>query len=83
MLLKLQPEHDCAVVEMGMSHLGEITALAQIAQPDTGVVTNVAPVHLEYFKDISEIARAKYELIESLPKTGTAVKRSASPRHPA
>src|SRR5947208_200515 len=73
MLLKLQPEHDCAVVEMGMSHLGEITALAQIAQPDTGVVTNVAPVHLEFFKDISEIARAKYELIDSLPKSGTAV----------
>ena len=73
MLLKLQPEHDCAVVEMGMSHLGEITALAQIAQPDTGVVTNVAPVHLEFFKDIAEIARAKYELIESLPQSGTAV----------
>ena len=73
MLLKLEPEHDCAVVELGMSHLGEITALAQIAQPDTGVVTNVAPVHLEFFKDISEIARAKYELVESLPKTGTAV----------
>ncbi len=73
MLLKLEPEHDCAVVELGMSHLGEITALAQIARPDTGVVTNVAPVHLEFFKDIAEIARAKYELIESLPKTGTAV----------
>jgi UDP-N-acetylmuramoyl-tripeptide--D-alanyl-D-alanine ligase len=73
MLLKLEPEQDCAVVELGMSHLGEITALAQIAQPDTGVVTNVAPVHLEFFKDIAEIARAKYELIESLPKGGTAV----------
>ncbi|MGH9514794.1 MAG: UDP-N-acetylmuramoyl-tripeptide--D-alanyl-D-alanine ligase [Terriglobales bacterium] len=73
MLLKLEPEHDCAVVELGMSHLGEITALAQIAQPDTGVVTNVAPVHLEFFKNIAEIARAKYELIESLPKSGTAV----------
>ena len=73
MLLKLEPEHDCAVVELGMSHLGEITALAQIAQPDTGMVTNVAPVHLEFFKDITEIARAKYELIECLPKTGTAV----------
>ncbi len=73
MLLKLEPEHDCAVVELGMSHLGEITALAQIAEPETGVVTNVAPVHLEFFRDISEIARAKYELVESLPENGTAV----------
>src|SRR5947209_8292390 len=73
MLLKLEPEHDCAVVELGMSHLGEITALAQIAKPDIGVVTNVAPVHLEFFNDISEIARAKYELVESLPEQGTAI----------
>src|ERR1700686_1513931 len=73
MLLKLEPEHDCAVVELGMSRLGEITALAQIAEPETGVGTNVAPVHLEFFKDISEIARAKYELIESLPANGTGV----------
>lgn len=73
MLLKIEPEHDLAVVEMGMSHAGEITALARIAQPDTGVVTNVAPVHLEFFKSIADIARAKYELVESLPATGTAV----------
>ena len=76
MLLKLQPEHDLAVVELGMSHLGEITALAQIAQPETGVITNVAPVHLEFFTSIAEIARAKYELIESLPPNGTAVLNS-------
>jgi UDP-N-acetylmuramoyl-tripeptide--D-alanyl-D-alanine ligase len=73
MLLKLEPEHDAAVVELGMSHLGEITALAQIAQPETGVVTNVAPVHLEFFSSVAEIARAKYELIESLPPGATAV----------
>jgi len=73
MLLKLEPEHDAAVVELGMSHPGEITALAQIAQPETGVVTNVAPVHLEFFSSVAEIARAKYELIESLPPGGTAV----------
>ncbi len=48
-------------------------ALAQIAQPETGVVTNVAPVHLEFFSSVAEIARAKYELIESLPADGTAV----------
>jgi UDP-N-acetylmuramoyl-tripeptide--D-alanyl-D-alanine ligase len=73
MLLKLEPEHEIAVVEMGMSHGSEITALAKIAQPEIGVVTNVAPVHLEFFDSISGIARAKYELIESLPVTGTAI----------
>jgi UDP-N-acetylmuramoyl-tripeptide--D-alanyl-D-alanine ligase len=73
MLLKLQPEHEIAVIEMGMSHAGEITALARIAQPEMGVVTVVAPVHLEYFDSLASIARAKYELIESLPAGGTAV----------
>ncbi len=73
MLLKLEPEHDIAVIEMGMSHAGEITALSKIALPEIGVVTNVAPVHLEFFASIAEIARAKYELVESLPATGTAI----------
>lgn len=73
MLLKLEPEHEIAVVELGMSHAGEIAALAKIAQPDTGVVTVVAPVHLEFFDSIAGIARAKYELIQSLPESGTAV----------
>src|SRR5438309_3413246 len=73
MLLKLEPEHDMAVIEMGMSHLGEIKVLAKIAQPETGVVTCVAPVHLEFFDSLASIARAKYELIESLPAGGTAV----------
>ncbi len=73
MLLKLEPEHEIAVIEMGMSHAGEITALASIAQPNLGVVTNVAPVHLEFFKSIADIARAKYELIASLAAGSTAV----------
>ena len=73
MLLKLEPEHDVAVIEMGMSHAGEIRALAKIAQPEIGVVTNVAPVHLEFLDSLAGIARAKYELIESLPASGTAV----------
>jgi UDP-N-acetylmuramoyl-tripeptide--D-alanyl-D-alanine ligase len=73
MLLKLEPEHDVAVIEMGMSHAGEIRALAKIAQPEIGVVTNVAPVHLEFFDSLAGIARAKYELVESLPAGGTAI----------
>jgi UDP-N-acetylmuramoyl-tripeptide--D-alanyl-D-alanine ligase len=72
-LLKLEPEHDIAVVEMGMSHAGEITALAELAQPDCGVVTLVAPVHLEFFESVAAIARAKYELIASLHAGGIAV----------
>jgi len=73
MLLKLEPDHDIAVIEMGMSHAGEIAMLARIAQPEIGVVTNVAPVHLEFFASVGEIARAKYELIEGLPAGGTAI----------
>jgi UDP-N-acetylmuramoyl-tripeptide--D-alanyl-D-alanine ligase len=72
-LLKLEPEHDIAVIEMGMSHAGEITALAELAQPDCGVVTMVAPVHLEFFESVAAIARAKYELIQSLHAGGLAV----------
>ena len=48
-LLRLEPEHQAAVVELGMSHPGELRRLAEIAEPEVGVVTRVAPVHLEFF----------------------------------
>lgn len=72
-LLRLEPEQEIAVMELGMSHAGEISALAGIAHPEIGVVTNVAPVHLEFFKSVAEIARAKYELVAALPRGGVAV----------
>ncbi len=78
-LLRLECEHELAVVEMGMSHAGEIAALARIALPDMGVVTCVAPVHLGYFESVAEIARAKYELIQGLPPSGTAVLNGDDP----
>src|SRR3954465_1359354 len=72
-LLKLEPEHEIAVIELGMSHAGEIAALAKLAHADIGVVTNVAPVHLEFFSSIADIARAKYELIQELHSGAVAV----------
>lgn len=72
-LLKLEPEHDIAVVEMGMNHAGEIRALGTLAQHDMAIVTCVAPVHLEFFNSVAEIARAKYEIIETLQQNGVAV----------
>jgi UDP-N-acetylmuramoyl-tripeptide--D-alanyl-D-alanine ligase len=65
-LLRLDDTDEAAVVELGMSHAGELRRLAEIARPNVGVVTCVAPVHLEFFASIDEIAFAKRELIEGL-----------------
>jgi len=65
-LLQLDDRYDAAVVEMGMSHSGELARLAQIAPPDVGVITRIAVEHLEFFSSIEEIALAERELIENL-----------------
>lgn len=72
-LLRLTGQEDFAVVEMGMSSLGEIDLLAKIAIPDYGVVTNVAAAHLEQLGSIENIARAKNELIDNLGTDDLAI----------
>jgi UDP-N-acetylmuramoyl-tripeptide--D-alanyl-D-alanine ligase len=65
-LLRVERYQNIGVLEMGMSAKGEIRKLASIAEPNEGVVTNVNPVHLEFFKSVDEIAEAKAELIQGL-----------------
>ena len=67
MLLRLTPEHQRVVLEMGMYALGEIGRLCELARPRIGVVTNVGPSHLERMGSIGRIAQAKAELVQGLP----------------
>jgi UDP-N-acetylmuramoyl-tripeptide--D-alanyl-D-alanine ligase len=72
-LLAIEPSHEYAVLELAAAAIGEIDRLARIVQPEVGVVTAIAPAHLETFGTIENICRAKGELLEALPKTGFAV----------
>jgi UDP-N-acetylmuramoyl-tripeptide--D-alanyl-D-alanine ligase len=72
-LLRLQPEHRHAVLELGMSAAGELRALSSLARPDVAIITMVAPVHLEFFPSVDAIADAKGEILEGLGPGGLAV----------
>jgi UDP-N-acetylmuramoyl-tripeptide--D-alanyl-D-alanine ligase len=63
-LAELSHSHDLAVVEMGTNHFGEIARLCEIAVPNFGVVTNIGRAHVEFFKDLDGVTKAKRELFE-------------------
>ena len=72
-LLGITPEDTAAVVEIGMRGLGQIAALAPVAAPTIGIVTNVCEVHMELLGSIENIAKAKAELAEAVPAGGTVI----------
>jgi UDP-N-acetylmuramoyl-tripeptide--D-alanyl-D-alanine ligase len=72
-LCRIEPDTQVVVTEMGMRGAGQIRELAEIARPDVGVITAIAPVHLELLGSIEAIARAKAELLAALPPGGIAV----------
>ena len=72
-LLRLEPRHTYAVLEMGFYTEGEIAQLCQLAHPAIGVVTNIGPIHLERAGSMQAIFRGKAELIRALPADGHAI----------
>lgn len=71
-LLRLRPQHQFAVIEMGMNHSGEIRYLADLARPDVVAINNAQRAHAGHFASVEDIARAKGELFEQLPAGVTA-----------
>ncbi|MEI6554591.1 MAG: UDP-N-acetylmuramoyl-tripeptide--D-alanyl-D-alanine ligase [Paludibacter sp.] len=69
-LLKLKPEHELAVVEMGANHPGDIKELAEIALPDYGIITNVGKAHLEGFGSFEGVMKTKAELYDFIYQSG-------------
>ncbi|HSK94014.1 MAG TPA: UDP-N-acetylmuramoyl-tripeptide--D-alanyl-D-alanine ligase, partial [Candidatus Angelobacter sp.] len=79
-LLRLEPAHEVAVLEMSMYTVGEIARLAEIARPEIGIVLAVHPTHLERAGSLERIAQAKSELPAALPSDGLAILNADDPR---
>jgi len=78
-LFNLHARHRYAVIEMGANHPGEIANLTHIAQPNVATITQCAPAHLEGFKTIEGVARAKGEIFTNLPTNATAIINNDDP----
>ncbi|WP_426358432.1 UDP-N-acetylmuramoyl-tripeptide--D-alanyl-D-alanine ligase [Pseudocolwellia sp. HL-MZ19] len=72
-LLRLEHNHDYAVVELGANHIGEIAYTTELTQPDVAVINNIAAAHLEGFGSLCGVARAKGEIFEGLSENGVAL----------
>jgi UDP-N-acetylmuramoyl-tripeptide--D-alanyl-D-alanine ligase len=72
-LLRLKPEHEIAIVEMGANHPGEIDLLCRLAEPTHGLITNIGKAHLEGFGSLEGVAQAKSELYRFVAETNGTI----------
>ena len=72
-LCRLEHDTEVCILELAMRGFGEIAALAEMAQPQIGVITNIGPVHLELVDSLDGVRQAKSELVAALPSGGTAI----------
>lgn len=70
---KLTNDYEIFIAEMGARYIGDIKEIAKLVHPKIGVITSIGPAHLETFKNIENIMKTKYELIEELPSDGIAI----------
>lgn len=80
-LLKIKPEHEIAIIEMGANHPGEIKTLAEIACPDYGIITNVGKAHLEGFGSFEGVKKTKAELYDYIFDQGEAIFINSDNKH--
>ncbi|MCV1803361.1 UDP-N-acetylmuramoyl-tripeptide--D-alanyl-D-alanine ligase [Escherichia coli] len=72
-LLRLTPEYDFAVIELGANHQGEIAWTVSLTRPEAALVNNLAAAHLEGFGSLAGVAKAKGEIFSGLPENGIAI----------
>ncbi|HEY1390711.1 MAG TPA: UDP-N-acetylmuramoyl-tripeptide--D-alanyl-D-alanine ligase [Ktedonobacterales bacterium] len=78
-LLRLSPEHQYAVLEMGAQRIGEVALLCRVAPPQIGVVTVIGPEHLEYFGSMENVILGEREIVEALTADGVAILNDDDP----
>lgn len=78
-LMRLTAEDEALVIELGANHAGEIAYLGDLVEPTVGVITNASAAHLEGFGSLAQVAAAKGELLDHLPRAGTSVLNADDP----
>ncbi|MCL2499472.1 MAG: UDP-N-acetylmuramoyl-tripeptide--D-alanyl-D-alanine ligase [Defluviitaleaceae bacterium] len=78
-VFQLEPDDEAIVLEMGMNHANEITALSKVGAPDIAVITHIGDAHIENFADREGILRAKLEIVDGLRHGGTVVLNGNDP----